>query len=75
MEQGHVCLSTGHDRLPQLLSLCKNTLDEYLFQLRSNGIYYVCKRMNMDKKLTVSLNQRVIEKAKKYARLHRGHLY
>jgi len=28
----------------------------------------------MDKKLTLSLNQRVIEKAKKYARLHRTSL-
>ena len=30
--------------------------------------------MNMDKKLTLSLNQRVIEKAKKYARLHQTSL-
>jgi hypothetical protein len=30
--------------------------------------------MNMDKKLTLSLNQRVIAKAKKYAKLHQTSL-
>lgn len=42
--------------------------------LRNKYVYLHVQLSAMDKKLTLSLNQKVIEKAKKYARLHRTSL-